>query len=77
MAERRILHLIAGNESWIPTDEELEAIINQFRDCTFGGDGTILVTRNAVEIHPSVQAKIGFVDPDKDLLRLAQVVTGV
>lgn len=65
-----ILHITAGDENWNLTQGELNHILELFRDATFSPRGEIIVTRKGVDVHPSVSARIIYVD-DIDLVEIA------
>jgi len=79
MADRKVLHIVAGDDNWTPTMEQLEEIRNMFMACTMDEKGGVIVTRNAIEFlqeQPSVKIRVIDFDPGNDLLKLAANVIG-
>jgi hypothetical protein len=79
MSDRRIFHIVAGDDNWTPTMDELNQIKEMFMDATLDPEGALIVSRNAIELmqeQPSIKVRVHMFDPDKDLMRLACDVLG-
>lgn len=63
---RHMIHLMAGDENWTPTSEELQELVELFRDAQVVG-GSVISTSNAVKVKDAVQAEIVYVEPGTEV----------
>ena len=47
---RRVIHVVAGNENWDPSQEEMQQITNLFSDAFNDPKGAVVVTRDGVHV---------------------------
>lgn len=61
---RRILHIVAGDENWTPTADELRQIVDCFLSAKLTGkdETTVVATRNNIMAKGSIKARILWID---------------
>lgn len=67
MADRRILHIIAGDDTWTPTTEELRELCNVFMESYVDPNGSVVVTRKGVRMPGAVRAEILWIEDNANV----------
>lgn len=77
MTERKLIHVVAGDENWAPTGDELQAIVKAFQDANYDPEGGIVATREVVRAECPIRMEVLEVDDDTQFVGHSALPAGL